>query len=102
VAREFNFRSIAHEVEDMDFSQPHQVGTLIALVAVAGGMLIPILWVIGEWAFKLRRLHIEASLKQQMIEQGMSADDIVKVLKATSARKAENGTPEKLAEEVEA
>jgi hypothetical protein len=55
----------------------------IGLVAVVGGLLIPIIAITGAWIYKHRRLSIEAALKQQMIERGMSADEIKAVLEAS-------------------
>jgi hypothetical protein len=38
--------------------------------------------VVGFYWYRLRRLEISATLKQEMLERGMSADDICKVLEA--------------------
>jgi hypothetical protein len=64
-------------------------GQLIGLTAVVMGPLIAISAVIaGAWA-RVRRAEVlarvaesDAVLKQQMIERGMSADEIVRVLEA--------------------
>lgn len=59
-------------------------GELIGLVAVGGGLLIPILCgvtaIITDHLYKIRRL----ALKQDMLNRGMSADDICLVLDAGS------------------
>jgi hypothetical protein len=61
-------------------------GELIALVAVAGGLLIPILCgvtaIITDYLFKNRML----TLKQDMLNRGMTAEDIAIVLDAGSKR----------------
>jgi hypothetical protein len=38
--------------------------------------------VVGFFWYRLRRLEISAALKHEMLERGMSADDICKVLEA--------------------
>ncbi len=59
-------------------------GELIGLVAVAGGLLCGITAIIaGTWQ-KVRRTEIVASLKQEMLNRGMSADEIRTVLEAGS------------------
>jgi hypothetical protein len=66
-------------------------GELIGLVAVAGGLLIPILCgvmgIITDYLYKIRQL----ALKQDMLNRGMSADEIRVVLDAGSknSRKAQ-------------
>jgi hypothetical protein len=60
----------------------------IGLVAVVGGLLIPLVAIIGACTYKHRRLSVEAALKQQMIERGMSADEIKEVLQASMSDKA--------------
>lgn len=61
-------------------------GQLIGLVAVAGGLLIPILCgvtaIITDYLYKARQLEF----KQDMLNRGMSADDIRIVLEAGSKR----------------
>jgi hypothetical protein len=59
-------------------------GELIGLVAVAGGLLIPILCgvtaIVTDYLYKIRQLE----LKQNMLNRGMSADEIRVVLDAGS------------------
>jgi hypothetical protein len=55
----------------------------IGLVAIVGGLLIPLAAIIGAFVYKCRRLSVEATLKQVMIERGMSADEIKEVLQAS-------------------
>jgi hypothetical protein len=61
-------------------------GELIALVAVGGGLLIPILCgvtaIITDYLFKSRML----TLKHDMLNRGMSAEEIAIVLDAGSKR----------------
>jgi hypothetical protein len=68
-------------------------GEFIGLVAVGGGLLIPIICgatsIITGYFYKVRQLD----LKQDMLNRGMSADDIRVVLDAGSkhSRKARSG-----------
>jgi hypothetical protein len=62
---------------------------LIGLVAVAGGILFLVIAVVSaQWAsvrkaeMRMHQAEQELALKQQMIERGMSADEIAKVLAA--------------------
>jgi hypothetical protein len=56
------------------------LGTLIPIVAIVFGC-------ITEYLRKTRQAEIDASLKREMLERGMSADDIRKVLEARSQGK---------------
>jgi hypothetical protein len=40
---------------------------------------------VAYYWYKARKAELEASLKQQMIERGMSAEEIVKVLRGSAA-----------------
>ncbi len=72
----------------LDFILRVGVGSFIALVATVGGLLIPLVAIIGGLAYKHRRLSVEATLKQLMIERGMSAEEIKEVLQASVPEKA--------------
>jgi hypothetical protein len=65
-----------------EFLSKFDAGELIGLVAVAGGLLIPILCgvtaILTEHFYKVRQL----ALKQDMINRGMSADEIRDVIDA--------------------
>ena len=71
-----------------DFITQIGFGHFIALVAVVGGLLIPLVAIIGGLTYKHRKLQVEAALKQQMIERGMSADEIKEVIGASRSGKA--------------
>jgi hypothetical protein len=67
-------------------------GELIGFFAVVGGLLfVATAAIAGIWAgvrhaeFRARQLEAEIALKQDMISRGMSADDIERVLTASSA-----------------
>ncbi len=42
--------------------------------------------------YRIRRIEIDAQLKQKMLEQGLSADDIVQVLQGSSERPTRQDT----------
>jgi len=71
----------------LEWLEKQNVGQLIGFVAVAGGLLIPIVAIIStQWArvrreeCRTRQAEAEAALKQEMIQRGMSADEIIRVL----------------------
>jgi hypothetical protein len=53
----------------------------------APATLVPVTAIIASFWQKAHRDSIEASLKHDMLERGMSADDIVKVLAAGGSKK---------------
>jgi hypothetical protein len=57
-------------------------GQLIGLVAVSGGLVVAAIAIIASHWCRVRLGEIEASLKQQMLEKGMSAAEIDQVIKA--------------------
>jgi hypothetical protein len=57
-------------------------GELIALVAVGGGLLCGIVGIIMGCWLEMRRVSANAALKQDMLERGLSAEDIRTVLDA--------------------
>jgi hypothetical protein len=67
-------------------------GDLIPLLAIAGGILIALTSIIAnQWRrvrqaeLQLRHAELEASLKQEMINRGMSVDEIRQVLEAKTS-----------------
>jgi hypothetical protein len=73
-------------------------GELIGFFSTIGALIIAACAIIGGiWAsvrraeFRTRQLELEASLKQDMLNRGMSADEIERVLAAGQA-KAEPGS----------
>lgn len=64
-------------------------GEMIGVIAVAGAFLCGILGIclgfFAEWQ-KSRRAEIIGSLKQDMLNRGMSVDDIERVVSAGSPR----------------
>ncbi len=61
------------------------------LIVVCLGMLIPILGIvfgtITNYLTAVRRAELEANLKQDMLQRGMSAEEIRTVIEATSRRR---------------
>lgn len=65
-------------------------GIFLGLVAIIGGLSIGLVAVISYHYRRSRMDDIEATLKMEMIQRGLSAEDIRKVLEA---RAAECGPP---------
>jgi hypothetical protein len=66
-----------------DFLSRFHGGELIGLVAVVGGLLCGIVSIIGHFWHENR----ETALKRDMVERGMSAEEIQAVLYAGAGRK---------------
>jgi len=58
-------------------------GDFIGLVAVIGGFLVAAIYLIVDQWRRVRLTEMEAALKQQMLDKGMSAVDIEQVLRAS-------------------
>lgn len=58
----------------------------VAAVLIVFGLptLAGIIWILAAYWHKVRRAEIEAGLKLKMLDQGMSADEIVRVLQVSS------------------
>jgi hypothetical protein len=74
------FNHLLNVVENI-FTNPISVTIVFGIVAVLIGGLL-------DYRFKLRRIEIDGALKQEMIQRGMSADEIERVLAAKSNPKA--------------
>jgi hypothetical protein len=70
----------------MDLLSKFDAGELIGLVAVTGGLLCGILCgvtaIVTDYMHKNRKAEIAAALKQDMLNRGMSAEDIRTVVDA--------------------
>jgi hypothetical protein len=55
---------------------------LLGLVSIVGGLLFTLLIFAGHYWHKVRIAEIAARLKQDMLDRGMSADEIKTVLEA--------------------
>jgi hypothetical protein len=61
-------------------------GQVIGLAAVVGALLLAVIAIVAkEWRC-IRVAELQADLKRQMLERGMSAADIEKVLQASAPR----------------
>jgi len=66
------------------FDSDQLLGVMIALPAVVGGLLCAIIAIIaGNWK-AIRHAETSAALKQDMLNRGMSADEIRTVIEAGS------------------
>ncbi len=57
-------------------------GIMLGLIALVGGLAVGFAIVISEHYRKSQRDEMEATLKMEMIQRGMSGDEIAKVLDA--------------------
>jgi hypothetical protein len=61
-------------------------GTLIAIVAIGGGLALPALLggtaIVTAYLRKSKRDETSAALKREMIERGYTAEEIVRVIEA--------------------
>jgi hypothetical protein len=68
------------------------------LIVIGLGVLIPITAIIfgnvTSYLTRVRQAELEASLKQEMLQRGMSAEEIRVVIEATSHRKGKRCKPE--------
>jgi hypothetical protein len=51
-------------------------------LSMAGGVLIVAVTVVPAYWYKARKAALETDLKREMIERGMTADDICRVIEA--------------------
>jgi hypothetical protein len=61
-------------------------GELMGFIALTGGLLIGFVAVVGGLWTEIRKTEISAGLKHDMLERGMSADEIRTVLDAGRKR----------------
>jgi hypothetical protein len=59
-------------------------GELIAVIAIVGGLICGVIVMIGEFWRRIRKAEIDAKLKTDMLDRGMSAEEIKIVLEAGS------------------
>ena len=59
-------------------------GHLIGLVAVAGGLVCGIVAIVMGVGLEIRRVELAAALKKDMLERGMTAEEIRIVMEAGS------------------
>ena len=59
-------------------------GLLIGLVSVAGGLVCGIVAIVMGIGLEIRRVELAAALKKDMLERGMTAEEIRIVMEAGS------------------
>jgi hypothetical protein len=64
------------------------IGFCICIAVIAIGCTIAVQW------RKVRQVEIEAALKKEILDRGMSADDVIKILGASSASSDESNVVE--------
>jgi hypothetical protein len=55
-------------------------GIILGLIATVGGLLVGFAKIVATYYRKVQLDEMEATLKMEMIQRGMSADDITRVL----------------------
>src|SRR5262245_51238780 len=78
-------------------------GELIALFSIAGGLLVGTIAIVTSlWASvrraesRARQVEMEAALKQDMLNRGMSAGEIERVISASQTKAAESNPPQQV------
>jgi hypothetical protein len=66
---------------------------VLVFAVVAIGVVIPF---VAHYWYKTRRAEMELSLKQAMVERGMSAEEICAVIEAGQGGKPEGDTEERV------
>jgi hypothetical protein len=69
-----------------EFLSRFSSGELIALVAIAGGLVCGTIVIIVDYWQQIRKAEIAARLKQDMLDRGMSAEEIRIVTEAGSKK----------------
>jgi hypothetical protein len=57
-------------------------GELIAVIAIVGGLLVGLFVMMADYWHRIRKAEIAAKLKHDMLDRGMSAEEIRIVLEA--------------------
>ena len=69
-----------------EYVSKFNAGELIAMVAIVGGLLCGLVVLVADYWHKIRKAEIAAKLKHDMLDRGMSADEIRIVLEAGSKK----------------
>jgi hypothetical protein len=65
------------------------------LIVAVLGLLIPMLAIVlKDYLLRVREAELDANLKQEMLQRGMSAEEIRMVIEARSRREEKTRTPE--------
>lgn len=66
-----------------------QPALLVPILSVIGAALVFLVWIIAHYWAAIRRVELEAGLKREMLNRGLAAADIERVLMASSAGRDE-------------
>jgi hypothetical protein len=69
-----------------EFLSKFSGGELIAVVAIVGGLICGLIVMAGEYWHRIRKAEIAAKLKQDMLDRGMTPDEIRTVIEAGSGK----------------
>jgi hypothetical protein len=61
-----------------------QPSLLVPVVAITGSAIVSIVWIVAHYWKRVRQIDVETSLKQDMLNRGLSAVEIERVLWASS------------------
>ena len=66
---------------------------LVPLAAIISGAVIVIVWIISHYTYYARQAAVESRLKHDMLERGMSVDEIERVLWVSGENMPVSQTP---------
>jgi hypothetical protein len=75
----------------LEFLSRFDGGELIAIIAIAGGLLVGLVVMIADYWHRIRKAEIAAKLKHDMLDRGMSAEEIRIVLEAGTKKSSSFG-----------
>jgi hypothetical protein len=61
-----------------------QPSLIVPALSLIGGTMVSIVWILAHYWKRVQQIHVESSLKQDMLNRGLSAADIERVLWASS------------------
>lgn len=64
------------------FDSPYAIPIIAIVAGIGGWVLVTIAWTVSRAWSRVRTAAYNARLKQMMIEQGMSAEEIVRVIES--------------------
>jgi hypothetical protein len=70
-----------------------QPSLIVPVLALVGGTIVFTVWILAHYWKRARQIDIESSLKQDMLNRGLSAGDIERVLWASSDGPPEQASP---------
>jgi hypothetical protein len=72
-----------------------QPALLIPILAILGASVVSLVWVVAHYWAKGRRMELETALKKDMLNRGLGAADIERILLASSDTDADERPAEK-------